>query len=260
MNWFDLNPSAKRQNQSRSESEFVRNRRKSGESERKSGFTQRRKGGAVESSDEDSWLLTYGDMMSLLLTFFILLFSMSELNQEKFEEVAAAINKEVTKKEQKLPFKEMKQELDSLIQAKQITDQVQIDLDPLGIKIELASSSLYESGSAIIKEEMKSTLAEVVKSIQSLEFKNYLVEVEGHTDDNPIGRSSRYDSNWELSAHRATNVVRLFAERGLDPGKMKASGFGESRPVKPNRDERGIGIPENQSANRRVVVYIRRNV
>jgi chemotaxis protein MotB len=255
--WFSLNPKKDHGHSSRA-SEFSSDRRKSGESERKSGFTQRRTK-AVEGDDE-SWLLTYGDMMSLLLTFFILLFSMSEINQEKFEEVAAAINKNVVKKEQKLPFQEMKQQLDSLIIEKELEKDVKVELDPLGIKIELSSASLYESGSAVIKEGMKPALGEVVQSIQQLTVKNYLVEVEGHTDDNPIGKQSRYDSNWELSAHRATNVVRFFAALGLDPGKMKASGFGESRPVKPNRDDYGKPIAENQSANRRVVVYIRRNI
>jgi chemotaxis protein MotB len=256
-NWFSLS-SNKDSHRSRSRSEFAYDRRQSGESERKSGFTERRT--KVSGDEGENWLVTYGDMMSLLLTFFILLFSMSEINQEKFEEVAAAINKQVVKKEQKLPFQEMKQQLDSLIFERKLEKDVQVELDPLGIRIQLASSSLYESGSAEIKDDIKPVLGEVVQSIKGLTFKNYLVEVEGHTDDNPIGRNSRYDSNWELSAHRATNVVRLFVALGLDASKMKASGFGESRPVKPNRDASGKAIPENQAANRRVVVYIRRNV
>ena len=80
-------------------------------------------------------------------------------------------------------------------------------------------------------------------------------EVEGHTDDDPI-HTARYPSNWELSAGRATGVVRLFIEQGMDTARLKASGFAETRPKVPNRDASGAPVRENQAINRRVLIRV----
>lgn len=211
-----------------------------------------------EADEAESWLLTYSDMVTLLLTFFILLYSMSDINQQKFEEIKSAISGEMLKKKTEKPFEEITKELKSIVEQRKLEHAVFIETDPLGVEIELASSSLYESGSAEIKENMIPVITELGKAIQTLDLTQFLIEVEGHTDDIPI-KSARYESNWELSAHRATNVVKLLIESGLPASKLKASGFADSRPIVPNRDVNGIAIPENQEKNRRVMIYVRRN-
>lgn len=72
------------------------------------------------------------------------------------------------------------------------------------------------------------------------------------------GLDARAQTNWELSSARATTVVRSHISSGLDPEKCRASGFAETRPELPNRDSKGVALPENQAANRRVVVLVRR--
>lgn len=212
-----------------------------------------------ENQDEaESWLMTYGDMMTLLLTFFVLLYTISDVNTSKFEQIKSAISGEVLKKEPEKPFEEITKELQSLIKVQQLEQAVSVETDPLGVKIELASSSLYVLGSAEIKKSMIEIIKDVGISIQKLDVKDFLIEVEGHTDDIPI-KSVKHESNWELSAHRATNVVKELIQSGLPANHLKASGFADSRPLVPNKNQNGVSIPANQEKNRRVLIYVRRN-
>lgn len=223
---------------------------------RRSYIESRRDGG--DQADEESWLMTYADMMTLLLTFFVLLYTFSDINVGKYEQMKSAISGEVLKKEAEKPFEEITKELKSLIEERKLEQAVSVETDPRGVKIELASSSLYELGSADIKKTMILIIKDVGISIQKLDIKDFLIEVEGHTDDVPI-KSIRYESNWELSAHRATNVVKELIKSGLPANHLKASGFADSRPLVPNKDQNGVSIPVNQEKNRRVVIYVRRN-
>lgn len=223
--------------------------------ERRSYIESKRK---EEIEESEGWLLTYSDMVTLLLTFFVLMFSFSEIDQSKFEEIKSALSGELLKKEVKKPFAEVENELKSIIEQRRLENAVNIETDPLGVQIELASSSLYDSGSADIKMVMEPVILEVGKAIQNIDLQDFIIEVEGHTDDIPI-RSAKYESNWELSAHRATNVVKLLIVSGLSPYNLKASGFADSRPVAPNRDSDGNAIAANQELNRRVIIYVRRS-
>ena len=100
-------------------------------------------------------------------------------------------------------------------------------------------------------------LEEMSKMIREMKYEDILIEVEGHTDDVPI-RTIKFPSNWELSASRATNVVRFFMRQGIKKSKLKASGFADSRPKVPNIVD-GRPNRKNRSANRRVKVSVRRN-
>ena len=81
------------------------------------------------------------------------------------------------------------------------------------------------------------------------------VELDGHTDDNPVS-SPNYPSNWELSAARAASVARLFIKLGMDPTRVEVVGFGDTRPKVANRDSQGRPLPANQAINRRVTVHV----
>ena len=138
-------------------------------------------------------------------------------------------------------------------------NKVLISSDPKGLRIELNSSALYDLGSADIKPEMLGELRELAHTINTLRinFPNYLVEVEGHTDNIPIN-TAQYPSNWELSTNRATNIVKLFIEEGIPPNRLRAAGYADSRPKLSNNDSQGNPITQNQAANRRVVIFVQR--
>ncbi len=212
---------------------------------------------STNDGETESWLLSYADAMTLLLVFFILLFSFSEINQTRFEEVQEGISTTLLQREAARPFQEVRQTVTETVISHELEDVITIEDTPLGLKLSFASSFIYELGSADIRQEMHEPLRIIAESIIPLEQQNYLIEVEGHTDDIPI-QSAQYASNWELSAHRATNVVRLFESSGIPLDRMRAIAYGESRPLKPNRNNLGEQIAENQAVNRRVVVHIRR--
>lgn len=120
------------------------------------------------------------------------------------------------------------------------------------ITMKFKGSLLFGSGSARLKDEIRATLGAVATKFKENQRLEEII-IEGHTDDNPI-KTGLFPSNWELSAARATGIVRFFEEQGIDEGKLVAYGFGSSRPEKPNRDDTGKAIPENQIENRRVIV------
>jgi len=115
-----------------------------------------------------------------------------------------------------------------------------------GLEVEINSSILFDSGKALIQARAVSVLTEIATSIKS--FPN-AVQVEGYTDNIPI-ETFAYPSNWELSAGRASSVVHLFSDEGVDPFRLSAVGFGEFRPVAANTSAEG------RERNRRVVVVI----
>lgn len=213
-------------------------------------------GGDVDSED---WLTTYADVITLMLTLFVLLFSYSKIDQKQFEVVKQSINKELLKKDDQTSFKNLEKKVNSIFKAANMGNKVLVSLDPKGLRIELSSSSLYDLGSADIKQNIIPTLRELSVTLKGMRFSfpNFMIEVEGHTDDIPIN-TSQYPSNWELSTNRATNIVRFFISEGFSASQLRAAGYADSRPKLPNRDMNGNPIVENQAANRRVVIFVQR--
>jgi len=211
-------------------------------------------------ADAEDWLVTYADVITLMLTLFVLLFSYSKVDQKKFEQLKQSINKELLKKEEKTMFDQVEKNVKSIFDGSSMGNKVLISSDPKGLRIELNSSALYDLGSAEIKPDMLPELRELAHTINTLRinFPNYLVEIEGHTDNIPIN-TPQYPSNWELSTNRATNIVKLFIEEGIPPNRLRAAGYADSRPKLPNTDINGNPIPQNQAANRRVVIFIQRD-
>lgn len=210
-------------------------------------------------ADAEDWLTTYADVITLMLTLFVLLFSYSKVDQKKFEQLKQSINKELLKKDEKTMFEQVEKNVKNIFESSSMGNKVLVSSDPKGLRIELNSSALYDLGSADIKPEMLGELRELAHTINTLRinFPNYLVEVEGHTDNIPIN-TAQYPSNWELSTNRATNIVKLFIEEGIPPNRLRAAGYADSRPKLSNTDSNGNPIPQNQAANRRVVIFVQR--
>lgn len=208
------------------------------------------------AEEKEDWLVTYADAITLLMAFFVMLLNFSKINIPMFEEVAAGIKDEIgSGKPQVTPTQMMKIDIQDVVYSMQADEAVNVETDDQGVVIELASSAFYKPGSADIREEAFPVLDKMAQTLESPRYQTYVVEIEGHTDDDPI-HTARYPSNWELSAGRATGVVRLFIDQGMKASRMKASGFAETRPKVPNRDAAGAPIRENQAINRRVLIRI----
>lgn len=209
-----------------------------------------------EEPESEEWLTTYADAITLLMAFFIMLLNFSKIDIPAFEEAAAGIKNEIGMgAKDRNPIEKIRNDIIAVVDDLQADRVVQVQTDNKGITIELASSAFYQPGSAEFRPEAIPVLTKIGELLIAPRYLAYLVEIEGHTDDDPI-QTDRYPSNWELSAGRATRVVRQFIEQGMDFRRLKAIGYAETRPKRPNREADGTPIPENMSDNRRVVINV----
>ena len=216
-----------------------------------------------DPTEDTSWLLTYGDIITLLMIFFVLLFSTSKVSQEKFDQVAQSINESLNRPGPDpkssdtvlTPLAEAQIILEQLIKKEGLEQKMTTKLTKAGLMIELSSNTFFDSGSADVRSSMLKTLQDLSHVIQNLPTNDYRVEIEGHTDNVPI-RTARFPSNWELSAMRSINVLHIFEETGLPKDRITATAFAETKPKVANTNASGVNLPQNQAKNRRVVVYI----
>lgn len=216
-----------------------------------------------------AYMMTFGDLMSLLLTFFVLLISMASFEPVKFKMATESLqgalgvlqsfptvpihpimqvplkrNKEMKKKMAVEDAKKVKE----TVQSKGLAESVKIEMTEKGMAILLRDPSNFQSGSAELGEKGRAIIEDISEIIKGRP--DLSVRVEGHTDDVPIS-SSQYRSNWELSSARALSVVEeLGVKTGIQPANMSAVGYGEHRPLVPNLDE------TNRAMNRRIQIFV----
>lgn len=230
-----------------------------------------------ESSGGGNWMTTFSDLMTLLLTFFVLLFSMSEISEEKFasasmsiqtalignkandsildgagfneedgvgEEEGDGLDDEVSSIPQEV--QEMYEEALRIIEEEGITEEISVASDQDGVYLDIQESILFGSGDANVSRKGRETLDSLVSL---LELAQNDIIVEGFTDNVPMN-SEKYPSNWELSTGRAMAVVRHLVADGIEPSRLSGRGYGEYNPVVPNNNS------ENRAKNRRVNIVL----
>ena len=205
----------------------------------------------------DARLTTYGDTITLLMCFFVIFFSVSEVNLALFEDLKNGFKNDVMNTETKSPIAMLSERLDSIYDNPTNDDpDVEVDLLKRGINIRLASSDLFRSGDAKLSRSGQKTVDEITVSLLDIGGAYHLTcDIEGHTDDIPI-RSYKFPSNWELSASRAANVLRQMIESGIPQDQSRAIGFADIRPLIEPRDSTGSLVPGARAANRRVEIVI----
>lgn len=233
----------------------------------------RRKSSEPQSSGAPAWMATYSDMVTLLLTFFILLFSISNVDAKKFENAnnslqsilggkssSGILNEEsaiipplqsgedhadlssIDEKTQK-----MYDQVKGYVEKQGLENAVSVSANRDGVFVDIKELILFEPGEVLIKPEGKQILDHLEGLF--LQFDNKIV-VEGHTDNVPTG-TAEYPTNWELSADRAVNVLRYLSEVKNIPGnRLAAIGYGEFRPIA------GNDTSSNRALNRRVNLLI----
>jgi chemotaxis protein MotB len=205
--------------------------------------------------DESNWLVSYADMMTLLFGFFVLMYSFSRVDPKKFEIVRKDVARYFGGQVKMNPtVKKLEQEVQDAISAAGIDKRTQVVARDSELELRFNGTLHFVPGTANLDEESSFLLSKLIDTIKR-GVKANAVSVEGHTDDSPISTPA-FPSNWELSASRASAVVREFEKFGFDPVKLTAKGYGSSRPVAPNRDSKGAPILENQESNRRVIITV----
>lgn len=236
----------------------------------------RKKKVSQDAIKADGWLATYADTITLLLTFFVLLYSMATIDNEKIKQLSTAFKTFMSGEEGatlmqydlyngEVPLiggetsepiqggegiteqEKIYNDIKNFVESNNLSEVVEIVDDERGVAMQLKSNILFETSSSNLKEDSKVILKKINSIISSL--KNPIL-VEGHTDNRPIN-TDRFPSNWELSADRAVNVVRYFVEvLGENPERFSATGYAEFKPVAPNNNY------ENMAKNRRVDILI----
>lgn len=207
--------------------------------------------------DESNWLVSYADMMTLLCGFFIILFSLSKMDEPQYEKVKEAVAKEFGGKYQK-PNEDLAKFITQVLQEAGIEKETMIQYDSRGLALTFQSTVFFDTLSADVKPEGKVILEKLIASLserQTKDNKEYKVVVEGHTDSRPI-LAGTFPSNWELSGARASRVVRLFIEKQFNPQLLTAIGYADTHPEVEARQSDGTLDEVSLSKNRRVVLRI----
>ena len=216
-----------------------------------------------------SWLTTFGDLMALLLTFFVLLLSFSTTSQEDFNSAIGAlqgalgvldgepiltspvklhvpiVKGDIT--EARPTMKDAKAELDEKLEASGQNDNVEVIQGPEGITIRIKEGVLFPTGTADMRDEFKSTLSQIGSVINQMGNE---VLIEGHTDNVPISTADFENNHW-LSAGRAGTVLDYFVNQvGIERTRLGMAGFGDNKPIADN------GTAEGRAKNRRVEIRV----
>jgi len=205
------------------------------------------------------WIMTFGDTMSLLLTFFVMLFAATALNETKIHQglgslkgalggIVEGIRKESIVPQERGEMERMVEEIEEYITSQGLGEEVKINLSSEGIVITLASPILFDLGRDNLRKDALPVLDKVATLIKDISNE---IHVEGHTDNLPI-HTRRFPSNWELSAARAISVANYLIEKGVSPKRIGTIGYADSRPLFPN------DTPEHRALNRRVEILILR--
>ncbi|WP_040211243.1 OmpA/MotB family protein [Clostridium polynesiense] len=239
-------------------------------------MSRRKRNIKKEGLKGDEWLATFSDTITLLLTFFILLYSFSTVNQQKLQEISTALQLVLSGKEgntileynlnngetpivgntdENIPVPQnmdneklgMYKTIKEFIDKNKLDATVEIKEDERGIIIQMKDNILFESGKSDLREGSKDLLEKINSLITT--FPNKII-IEGHTDNVPI-KNSRFDSNWDLSTSRSVNVIRYFTEeKSQKADRFTAAGYGEHKPIADNATQDG------KDKNRRVNILI----
>jgi len=203
----------------------------------------------------EPWLISYADLMTLLFGFFVLMYVFASADESVKEKIKKSVS-EYAGGEYTTEFKEIAENLEDRIKEIDLEGEVSV-FDTLdGVKIISRGTLFFDSGSTLLKPKAEALIFDIAR-ILSKKAQNFIIFVEGHTDDSPIN-TLYIPSNWELSSLRAGTVVRIFEEVGLNREKLRPIGLSDTQPVLPNRDKQGNPIPVNQAENRRIVINIKK--
>ena len=218
------------------------------------------------------WMGTYGDLVTLLLCFFIMLFATAEVDAGKFEILLKAFNPsvlehtgadnilgEMDKDENnemsnyfseeiayQAELKGLAEKLNEYLKEENLENDIEVIRDNDKVTLRFSSSLLFSSGKATLKDDVKPYLNKISKTIPD----GYDIQIEGHTDNLPIN-NSEFKSNWDLSALRGINVLRYLIDYcDVNPEKLSVAGYGEYQPIADNSTEEG------RSKNRRVDIIL----
>ncbi len=205
--------------------------------------------------NHERWLVSYADFITLLFAFFVVMYSVSQVNDTKYKQLSKTLQSTFSKNLVTADIQSDSTEAP----LQNIRETILNDLKPLmeigdayvsgnkdWLEIELNANALFSSGSAELNEPANTILRDIA---DTLSLNTNEVRVSGHTDNIPIS-TDKFPNNWSLSSARAVAVVNQLAYQGVHPERLSAVGFGEFKPIADNQTEEG------RQRNRRVVISV----
>lgn len=224
--------------------------------------------------NHERWLVSYSDFVTLLFAFFVVMYSVSSVNEKKYRQLASTLESAFSANPDSInnpngvdversgePLQsgllesplaevdELAEEIKKALSGVLDDDKISLSGNEEWVEIELSSNLLFSLGSSRMSSEAKKLLSSVAEILAP--FDN-AVAIAGHTDDLPIN-NAEFDNNWALSSARAVSVVNFLSYQGVKPHRLSAVGYGEHRPILENTDN------ESRRRNRRVVIKIAKN-
>ncbi len=242
-----------------------------------------------EPDNHDRWLVSYADFITLLFAFFVVMYGISSVNDQKYKELTSALGSafsgtaelkspsnpsDIQPVESQnlqsspshslingLPLTRLEQEkyrqeqenisaiitsLNQTLGSLTSSGKINISKTNRGVRIDIADGVLFQAGSSSIKTEANAPINDITQVLANQE---YAIQVEGHTDNLPIS-NVQFASNWELSAMRATSVVRRMIDNGIAADRLSATGYSDTQPIADNE------TAEGRAKNRRVSIMV----
>lgn len=181
--------------------------------------------GNDEENKNVGWMVSYADLMTIILTFMILLLSISTIAQTKYDLLIQAFTGERLGN-----LHEVQDSIDRIVEERALTGEIRTFLDDDGLHIEFSNALLFESGSAELRPEAVEVFGPIETHLVGGLQPIYGLVIQGYTDDVPIA-SGRFRSNWDLSTSRAIHVMERLADAGFDRRRMSVQGFADTRPA-----------------------------
>ncbi|MCM8596232.1 flagellar motor protein MotD [Accumulibacter sp.] len=233
-----------------------------------------------DRENHDRWLVSYADFITLLFAFFVVMYALSSVNEGKYRILSnsmisafrnvpvnsagqtpivvptpppaspratlASRTHEAVRQRQRDKMRDVAKEILEVMAPLVEQGKVRVLETSRGVSIEINDSILFSPGQAVLNPASAKAMQSVAEVLVASEFP---ITIEGHTDNVPI-RNAQFPSNWELSAVRATTVLRLFADAGVAADRLTAIGYADTRPVEPNL------LADGRARNRRVTILI----
>ncbi len=210
------------------------------------------------SAEENSMTAFYiglSDLMVLLLVFFLMLISMSKIDKGSFEKIKTGFTGST-----KGTLVELAGQLKDIIEGQPGVAGVRVHLAEDGVRLDLDSGALFDSGSATLKSAALDPLMPLLKIIKGTQ---YTIDVEGHSDDAPLHRIFRIEgvpnleTNWSLSGRRASSVINFLLDDGFEGARMRVVGYAETRPIQSTAGKTDADLEAARALNRRVSLLIK---
>ncbi|MBP6218310.1 MAG: OmpA family protein [Oligoflexales bacterium] len=202
-------------------------------------------------STDETWLISYADLITNLLIYFALIIAASTVQVGRLEKISQALNQDATDSDHSLTTAEKK--IQEALVEHQLDHDVRVKLTNDGLELSFSSGAIFDSASDIIIPSMESSLAKIMDVLKPYANSHHIA-IEGHTDERPIN-SSRFKSNWELASARAMTIREKVEARGIDKKLIRVESYADNKPL-PQEDLENMSKDEILARHRRVIIRL----